>query len=111
MLAAAVGPTSLICAICGVLPSFHLGLFALEDPSLVPKVDGVPALLLAYLRSSLSISSRLLLFSCPVQVKADIVWQNEMERGFSKMMQAMEVYLQDGAGWDELKASTNNYAP
>lgn len=44
-------------------------------------------------------------------MKADVVWQNEMERGFSKMMQAMEVYLQDGAGWDELKASTNTYLP
>lgn len=43
--------------------------------------------------------------------KQDIVWQDEMERGFSKMMQAMEVYLQDGAGWEELKASTKNYAP
>lgn len=39
-----------------------------------------------------------------------MLWQGEMERGFSKMMQAMEVYLKDGEGWQELKESTNNYA-
>ncbi|CAN0055320.1 unnamed protein product [Pylaiella littoralis] len=47
----------------------------------------------------------------PAEEEHDTVWQGEMERGFSKMMQAMEVYLQDGVGWEGLKASTKNYDP
>ncbi|CBN79163.1 hypothetical protein Esi_0010_0057 [Ectocarpus siliculosus] len=46
-----------------------------------------------------------------VNAEHNILWQGEMERGFSKMMQAMEVYLQEGEGWEDLKASTKNYAP
>ncbi|CAM9251564.1 unnamed protein product [Ascophyllum nodosum] len=41
----------------------------------------------------------------------NILWQGEMERGFSKMMQAMEVYLKDEDGWEDLKDHTTNYAP
>ena len=46
-----------------------------------------------------------------VSAEHNILWQGEMERGFSKIMQAMEVYLQEGHGWEDLKASTKNYAP
>lgn len=49
--------------------------------------------------------------SMQLSAEHNILWQGEMERGFSKMMRAMEVYLKDGDGWEDLKANTKNYAP